>query len=97
MTPDWIFVFPGKTKLEVVTGNSFVYGDRPRILCGRAPEVTEVRGRFGDVTNAIILQSRGRSEVIGFTEALQRAQILRHRAQRVMLKPVGNGEDAVLV
>ena len=43
MTADWIFVFPGKTKLEIVAGNSLVNGDRPRILRGRVPEIAEVR------------------------------------------------------
>jgi len=30
MPPDRIFVFPGKAKLEIMSGNSFVNNDRPR-------------------------------------------------------------------
>src|SRR5205085_5130960 len=43
MTLDWVLVFPGKTKLEVMAWNSFVNNDRPRVLRGRAPEIAEVR------------------------------------------------------
>ena len=55
MAPDRILVFPGKTKLEVMPGNSFVHGQRPRILRGGAQKVTEVRRRRVDVANAILL------------------------------------------
>src|SRR5712691_608501 len=97
MPPDRVFVFPGETKLKIMAGNSFVNSDRPRILRSRAPEVTEVRRRFGDVTDAVLFQSRRRSEIVHFAESLQRAQIFRHWTQRVMLKPIGDGENAMLV
>src|SRR5205823_3893872 len=36
MPPNWVFVLPGKAKLEIMSGNSFVDNDRPRILCSGA-------------------------------------------------------------
>ena len=42
MPPDRVLVFPGKTKLKIMPGNSFVNSDRPRVFCCRAPEVTEL-------------------------------------------------------
>src|SRR5439155_19087197 len=42
MPPNWVFVLPGKAKLEIMSWNSFVDNDRPRILCSGAPEVTKV-------------------------------------------------------
>ena len=47
MTADRVFVFPGKTKLKIMAGNSFVHGERPRILRRRAPEVTEIPVKVG--------------------------------------------------
>src|SRR5438093_5913925 len=41
MPPDGILMSPRKTKLKIMTRNSFMNGDRPRIHCRRAPEVTE--------------------------------------------------------
>src|SRR5437868_11367513 len=46
MPPNWVFVLPGKAKLEIMSRNSFVNNDRPRILCSGAPEVTKVPGRL---------------------------------------------------
>src|SRR6266481_124185 len=96
MPPNRVFVLPGKAKLEIMSGNSFVNDNRPRILRGGAPEITEVPGRLAHVANAILIQSRRRSEVVVFAKA-QNAQIFRHRPQSVMLQPAGNGEDTVLV
>src|SRR6266513_4494518 len=96
MQPNWVFVLPGKAKLEIMSGNSFVNNDRPRILCSGAPEVTKVPGRLAHVANAILIQSRRRSEVVVFAKT-KNAQIFRHRPQSVMLQPTGHGENAVLV
>src|SRR5207245_9722853 len=96
MPPNWVFVLPGKAKLEIMSRNSFVNNDRPRILRSGAPEVTKVPGRLAHVANAILIQSRRRSEIVVFAKA-QNAQIFRHRPQSAMLQPVGHGGDAVLV
>src|SRR5205807_7722013 len=96
MPPDRIFVFPGKAKLEIMSGNSFVDNDRPRILRGSAPEIAKIPGRLAHVANAILIQSRRRSEVVVFAKT-KNAQIFRHRPQSVMLQPTGPGEKAVLV
>src|SRR5438552_18701555 len=63
MPPDRIFVFPGKAKLEIMSGNSFVDNDRARILRGSAPEIAKIPGRLAHVANAIMIKSRGGSEV----------------------------------
>src|SRR5437660_3683463 len=96
MPPNWVFVLPGKAKREIMSGNSLVNNDRPRILRSGAPEVTKVPGRLAHVANAILIQSRRRSEIVVFAKA-QNAQIFRHRPQSVMLQPGGHGENAVLV
>src|SRR5947207_5819220 len=96
MPPNWVFVLPGKAKLEIMSRNSFVNDDRPRILCSGAPEVTKVPGRLAHVANAILIQSRRRSEVVVFAKA-QNTQIFRHRAQGIMLQPAGHGENPVFV
>src|SRR6266480_4291433 len=69
MPPNRVFVLPGKTKLEIMPRNPFVNDDRPRILCGGAPEVTQVPGRLAHVANAILTQSRRRSEIVVFAKA----------------------------
>src|SRR5438105_1108057 len=53
MTSNRVLMFPGKTKLKIVTGNSFMNADRSRILRGRAPEVTEIWRRLRQVTDAV--------------------------------------------
>ena len=55
MPPDRVLVFPRETKLKVMTGNSFVNGDRPRIHRGRAPEVAKFFRRLRNVTDAILI------------------------------------------
>src|SRR5438046_6314007 len=96
MPPNWVFVLPGKAKLEIMSRNSFVDNDRPRILCSGAPEVTKVPGRLAHVANAILIQSRRRSEVVVFAKA-QNAKIFRQRPQGIMLQPAGHGENPVFL
>src|SRR5437868_14359977 len=79
-----------------MSGNSFVDNDRPRILGGGAPEIAKIPGRLAHVANAILIQSRRRSEVVVFAKT-KNAQIFRHRPQRVMLQPTGHGENAALI
>src|SRR5947208_11688506 len=95
MPPDRIFVFPGKAKLEIMSGNSFVDNDRPRILRGGAPEITKIPGRLAHVANAVLIQSRRRSEIVVFAKT-KNAQIFRHRSKSVMLQPTEHGENDVL-
>ena len=72
--------------------------DRQGARIGRsgASEVAKLRRGRIHVAHAIVLQARGRSEVVHFTEVLQSAQIFRHGPKRVVLDPGGNGQNAVL-
>src|SRR6266446_409998 len=95
MPPDRVLMFPRETKLKIMTGNSFVNGDRPRIHRCRAPEVTEFFRRLGHVADAILFQPRRRREVVVLGEA-ESAQIIGSWSKRVMLDPIGNAEDTAL-
>src|SRR3954469_13461194 len=97
MPANGILVFPGKAKLEVVAGNSFVHDDRARVLRRRAPEVTEISRRRVHVTNAILLEPRRGSEVVGFAETCEGVQVFGHWSQGVVLHPIGHAEDSVLL
>ncbi len=50
MTADRVLVFPRKTQLKIMAGNSFVNGDRSRILRGRTQKIAGVSRRFGHIT-----------------------------------------------
>ena len=68
MTPNRIFVFPAKTKLEVVAGDAFVDAEWPRIHRGGAQEVSEFIGRFRHVTDPILIQTGREGEIVFFGE-----------------------------
>ena len=79
-----------------MTGDSFVNSDRPGIHCGGEPEVAKPFRRFRYVTNAILIQSRGRRKVVVLSK-LKRVQIFGRWSKRVMLDPLRHGENAVLL
>src|SRR5215813_6155548 len=96
MTPDWVLVFPRETKLEIMTGNTFVNGNRPRIHRRCAPKVAKFVRRFGHVTNAVLFQARGRCEVVVLSKT-ESAQIFGSRPKRVMLDPIRHRQYAALL
>jgi len=76
-----------------MTGNTFVNGDWSRIHRCRAPKVAKFVRRFRHITDAVLLQARGRREVIVFSKT-ESAQIFRSRPKRVVLDPIRHREDA---
>src|SRR6266513_1239803 len=95
MATDRVLMFPGETKLKIMTENTFVNGDWSRIHRCRAPEVAEFVRRFRHVTNAVLFQARGRREVIVLSKT-ESAQIFGSRPKGVMLDPIWHREDAAL-
>ncbi len=70
-----------------------MHRQRSRIGCSRAQEISELRRRRRDVTNAVLVQTRRRSEIIELGESLHRREIRRHRAKGVVLEPIRHGEN----
>ena len=58
MPANRILVFPGKAKLKVVAGNSFVHANRSRIHRSGAPEITEILRWFRHIANTVFIQAR---------------------------------------
>jgi len=96
MTPDRVFMFPGKTKLEIVAGNSFVDRQWSRILCSGAKKITIVSRGLSHIPASVILEPRCRCEVYHRSEILNRTQILRHRSLHEMLNPIGNSQNPAI-
>src|SRR4051812_36627580 len=92
MTPNRVVMLPGKAELEVVPRSSFVDTERARIQRSRAQEISEFFGRFGHITDAILIQTRRRGEVVFFGET-KTTQVIRRCAQGVMLEPIGDAEN----
>ncbi len=95
MPANRVLVFPGKTKLKIMARDSFVDADWPGIHRSCPPEIAEFVRRFGHVADAILVQTRWRSEIVGLAKA-ECLQIIRCRAQRPMLDPVRNAHDPVV-
>src|SRR5439155_25869379 len=88
MPPDRVLMFPRETKLKIMTRDSLMNSNRPRVHRCRAPEVAELFRGLRHVADAGFLQARRPREIVSLGEC-EHAQIFRRGTKCAMLLPVG--------
>ena len=73
--------------------HAFVHNQRSRIFGNRQRKIIQIRRRFLDVADAVLIQSRRRSEIVSYAHEREWLDVSRQRQITIVLYPIRHGEN----